>query len=254
MPEEREYRTEAIVIRKTKLGEADSIITFFTPHRGRIQGFAKSLRKPKSKLAGHLELLTYSQVSFARGRNIDTITGAQTIDAFLPLRNNLWLSSCGLYVAELVYHFTPEGQENFTLFRLTLDTLRRLCRGEDTEVSLRFFELHLAEGAGYRPELDTCVNCRSALAETTNFFSPQAGGMLCPSCRQMQPTGFPVSPAAQGIMRHLQRAEYPAIPATGIDPESLHEVEKISGAYLKYLLEKDVRSAAWLEMLKKSLG
>jgi DNA repair protein RecO (recombination protein O) len=57
MPEPREYQTEAIVIKKTKLGEADSILTFFTPHLGKIQGFAKSLRKPNSKMAGHLEIL-----------------------------------------------------------------------------------------------------------------------------------------------------------------------------------------------------
>jgi len=89
MPEPREYQTEAIVIRKTKLGEADSILTLFTPRLGKIQGFARSLRKPKSKMAGHLELLTRSTVSFVRGRNIDTIVGAQTTDAFLPLKNDL---------------------------------------------------------------------------------------------------------------------------------------------------------------------
>src|SRR3972149_11627442 len=102
MSDPREYKTEAIVIRKTKLGEADTILTFFTPHLGKIQGFARSLRKPKSKLAGHLELLTYSQVCFARGRNIDTITGSQTINSFLSIRNDLWLTSCGIYFAELV--------------------------------------------------------------------------------------------------------------------------------------------------------
>src|SRR4030065_546008 len=118
----REYQTKAIVIKKTKLGEADSILTFFTPSLGKIQGFAKSLRKPKSKMAGHLELLTYSTVSFSRGRgNIDTITGAQTINAFLTLKNDLWLTSCGLYIAELVHQFTAEHQENFGLFQLMLD-------------------------------------------------------------------------------------------------------------------------------------
>ena len=106
--EPREYSTEAIVIRKTKLGEADSILTFFTPRLGKIQGFARSLRKPKSRLAGHLELLTYSNVSFVRGHNIDTITGAQTINSFLPLKDDLWLMSYGLYVAELVNQFTAE--------------------------------------------------------------------------------------------------------------------------------------------------
>jgi len=73
MSKPRTYQTEAIIIKKTKLGEADRILTLYTPHLGKIQGFAKSLRRPKSKMAGHLELLTHSLVSLARGRNLDTI-------------------------------------------------------------------------------------------------------------------------------------------------------------------------------------
>ena len=118
MPEPRDYKTEALVIKKTKLGEADSILTFYSARLGKIQGFARSLRKPKSKMAGHLELLTHSQVSFARGRNIDTITGSQTVNSFLPLKSDLWLTSCGLYVAELLNQFTAERQESFPLFQL----------------------------------------------------------------------------------------------------------------------------------------
>ena len=81
MPKPRNYQTEAIIIKKTKLGEADRILTLYTPHLGKIQGVARGVRRPRSKLAGHLELLTHSQVSLARGRNLDTITGSQTIIA-----------------------------------------------------------------------------------------------------------------------------------------------------------------------------
>src|SRR5512136_1635520 len=108
MSSPRNYQTEAIVIKKTRLGEADSILTLYTPHMGKIQGFARSLRKPKSRLAGHLELLTHSLVSLARGRNLGTITGAQTINSFITLKNDLWLTSCALYVTELVNQFTAE--------------------------------------------------------------------------------------------------------------------------------------------------
>ena len=117
MTSPRNYQTEAIIIKKTKLGEADTILTFYTPHLGKIQGFARSLRKTRSKMAGHLELLTHSLVSLARGRNLDTVTGAQTIDSFLPLKSDLRLTSYGLYVTELVNQFTAEHIENYPLFR-----------------------------------------------------------------------------------------------------------------------------------------
>ena len=118
MPAPRTYQTEAIIIKKTRLGEADVILTLYTPELGKIQGFAKSLRKTKSKLAGHLELLTHSMVSLARGRNIDTITGSQTINSFLRLKSDLQLTSCALYATELVNQFTAEHIENQPLFQL----------------------------------------------------------------------------------------------------------------------------------------
>jgi len=254
MSEPRNYQTEAIVIRKTKLGEADSILTFFTPYLGKIQGFAKSLRKPRSKMAGHLELLTHSQVSLARGKNLDTITGSQTINSFLPLKSDLWLTSCGLYVAELVNQFTAEHQENFALFQLMLDTLSRLCRENNKELVLRYFELHLLENVGYRPQLHECVSCHQPLEPTTNTFSPGAGGMLCPDCSPDQSVSYALSVNAQKVLRRLQSRDYPDASRVRIEPELGREIEKVISAYLKYLLEKEVKSAAWMDTLREQLS
>jgi DNA repair protein RecO (recombination protein O) len=253
MPDPREYQTEAIVIKKTKLGEADSILTFFTPRLGKIQGFAKSLRKPKSKMAGHLELLTHSTVSFARGRNIDTITGAQTINAFLPIKNDLWLTSCGLYIAELVHQFTAEHQENYELFQLMLDTLDRLCQADNKELVLRYFELHLLESAGYRPQMRECVTCHRALDPATNYFSPSAGGMLCPDCSLNQPFSYSLSVNAQKVLRLLQGDDYASVSCLIIDGEMAREMESVISGYLKHLLEREVKSAAWLHTLREQL-
>jgi DNA repair protein RecO (recombination protein O) len=77
LPESREYQTEAIIIKKIKLGEADRILTLYTSDYGKIEAVAKGVRRPKSKMAGHLELLTHSQLRLAHGRNLDTIIGTQ---------------------------------------------------------------------------------------------------------------------------------------------------------------------------------
>ncbi len=251
MPEPRSYQTEAIVIRKTKLGEADTILTFFTPGLGKIQGFAKSLRKPKSKLAGHLELLTHSQVSFARGRNLDTITGSQTIESFLPLKSDLFLTSCGLYVAELTNQFTAEHQESLPIYELALATLHRLVEEDNPELVLRFFELHLLESAGYRPQLRHCVACHQELAPVANYFSPSAGGLLCPACAPAQPFARGVSGNAQKVLRLLQGGDFAPAARLKLDAELAGEIEDILGDYIKHLLEREVKSAAWLETLKE---
>ena len=247
----REYQTEAIIIKKTKLGEADSILTLYTPGLGKIQGFAKSLRKPKSRLAGHLELLTHSQVSLAHGRNLDTIIGAQTITSFLPLKTDLDLTSYGLYVTELVNQFTAEHIENTALFHLALETLERLCQAGDKELVLRSFELHLLDTSGYRPQLQQCVACRAALQPVVNSFAPTLGGMLCPDCSQTQSFATPLSVDSQKVLRLLQGDDWDIASRLRI-PAGLHnEVQSVMRSYLHYLLEREVKSAAWLDTIKK---
>ena len=251
MPEPRDYKTEAVVIKKTKLGEADTILTFFTPHLGKIQGFAKSLRKPKSKMAGHLELLTHSQVSFTRGRNLDTLTGSQTINAFLPMKNDLWLTSCGLYVAELVNQFTADHQEHHSLFNLILETLERLSGENNQDLILRYFELHLLEQVGYRPQLRECVTCHKPLEPTTNYFSPATGGISCSECSQTHSQTYLLSLNAQKVLRLLQDQHFSQVARVKIDAQLADELEKVIHGYLRYLLERDLKSIAWLDTLRE---
>ena len=253
MPKPRNYQTEAIVIKKTKLGEADSILTLYTPHMGKIQGFAKSVRKPKSKLAGHLELLTHSLVSLARGRNLDTITGSQTITTFLPLKSDLWLTSCALYTTELVNQFTADHIENYPLFQLLLETMQQICQADNKELTLRYFELHLLNEVGYRPQLQQCVSCHLPLEPTTNSFCPGSGGMLCPNCSPSQPLTYLLSVNAQKVLRLLQSSDYNAANRLKIDPELSRELEKMMSGYLKYLLEREVKSATWLDTLREQI-
>jgi len=253
MSKPRNYQTEAIIIKKTKLGEADSILTLYTPHMGKIQGFAKSVRRPRSKLAGHLELLTYSLVSLARGRNLDTITGSQTINSFLPLKSELWLTSCALYTTELINQFTADHIENYPLFQLLKEIMEQLCQAGDKELTLRYFELHLLNEVGYRPQLQQCVSCHLPLEPTTNSFCPSAGGILCPNCSSSQPLTYPLSVNAQKVLRLLQSSDYNTISRLKIDSELSGELEKVLSNYLKYLLEREVKSAAWLNTLKEQI-
>ena len=250
MSKPRNYQTEAVIIKKTKLGEADRILALYTPHLGKIQGVAKGVRRPRSKMAGHLELLTHSQISLARGRNLDTITGTQTIDSFLPLKSDLELASQGLYATELVDKFTAEHVENRPLFQLLVDTLHRLCQENKNELTLRYFELHLLNAVGYRPQLHHCVSCRSPLKPVTNYFSSSAGGVFGPDCSRKQASS-PLSVNALKVLRFFQNSDYTTSSRLKINQELSQELEQVMRNYLKYLLEGEIKSAAWRDSLRK---
>jgi DNA repair protein RecO (recombination protein O) len=250
MSKPRNYQTEAIIIKKTKLGEADRILSLYTPHLGKIRVVAKGVRRPRSKMAGHLELLTHSLVSLARGRNLDTVTGSQTINSFLPLKSDLKLTSYALYAVELIDLFTADNDENYPLFQLLLETMLNLCQGNNNELIMRYFELHLLNEVGYRPQLGQCVSCHSPLKATTNSFSPSAGGVLCPRCSQSQFYAYSLSVDALKVLRFLQDSDYDTCSRLKISPELSQEIEVVMRNYLKYLLEREVKSAAWLDSLR----
>ncbi len=250
MPQPRNYETEAVIIKKTKHGEADRILTLLTPDLGKIHAVAKGVRRPKSKLSGHLELLTHTRVTFARGHNLDTIIGSQTINAYLPLKNDLDLMSYGLYLAELTDQFTVEHMENTDIFRLLTGTLERLCGENNREITLRYYEMQLLSTSGYRPELQRCVMCHKPLEPVTNFFNAASGGVLCPVCGQSQTFLFSLSVNALKVLRLLQNGDYETVVRLKLNAPLSNDIQEVIRRYIRYILEREVKSAAWLDDLK----
>jgi DNA repair protein RecO (recombination protein O) len=251
MTQPRNYKTEAIILKKTKLGEADRILTLYTPHLGKIQAIAKGVRRPRSKMSGHLELITHSLVPLVRGKNLDTITGSQTIHGFLALKSDLRLSSYALYIIELVNKFTEENIENYSLFKLLLETLKQLEGSVNSELVLRFFELHLLSYVGYRPQLQCCVLCHSSLKRTNISFSPRAGGMLCPDCNNSQFITYNISQECLELLRLLQECDYETVNHLEANQQSIDSTELMMRNYMRYYLEREIKSITWLDSIRK---
>ena len=250
MSRPRVYKTEAIVLKRTNLGEADNIITFYTPNLGKLRAVAKGVRRPKSKLGGHLDLLTQSSLLLAQGQNLDIITQTQTVESFLPLRSDLWRTSCAIYVAELADQFTAEQVENYPIYRLLQTTLLWLCEAQSSELVLRYFELHLLSHLGYQPELYQCLNCRAPLAQGRNFFSASGGGVICPNCAKKEQLVRPISVDAIKVMRFLLKNDLPSASRLQINPGLSHELEQLMREYIRYLLEHEVKSVEFLDRLR----
>jgi len=246
----RSYQTQAIIIKQSRLGELDKIVTFYTPELGKLKAVAKGACRPGSKLGGNVELLTHSMMMLAKGRNLDFITQSQTIDAFPSLKNDLWRTSCGFYILELIDSFTVENNENRPLFDLLLDTLHRLCQDDNSETVLRYFELHLLHYLGYRPQLQQCVICNLPIKPAANFFSSSQGGVLCPRCSQEMPGLRPISVDALKILRLWQNCDYITARRVKAGGKLHSELEKVLQEYIKYILQREIKSIAWLEELK----
>jgi DNA repair protein RecO (recombination protein O) len=252
MPGSRTYSTEAIVLRQRRLGDADKIITLFTPNFGRIEAVAKGVRRPKSRLAGHVEVLSHCNLLLHRGRSLDIVSQAQLLENYRPLREDLSLVSRSLYAAELVERFTDTAMDSFPTFSLLVETLRVLAAAESPpDTVLRSFEMRLLDELGYRPQLEACVSCDASLGEETNFYSGMAGGALCPSCRPEGSISGPMSVNALKVLRVMQRATFADVARISLDMQLQAELERHLRDHINYTLEREVRSAAFLREVQR---
>jgi len=247
---ERLYRTEGIVLKRSDWGEADRILVLFTPGHGKLRLVAKGVRKVPSRKAGHVEPLMRSTFLVARGRSLDIITQAEAIDTHPGLRGDLARTTYGCYLAELVDAFSEEGEENEALYQLLARSLSCLSEGDGPTLLARFFELRLLTYVGFRPELQRCVSCGERHAPEAVFWSLAEGGARCRRCGEAIPGVQELSLGAFKVLRYLQDQEYGAAARLVLRPETEREVELALRRYLTFVLERNLKSAAFLELVR----
>lgn len=236
------YRTEAIVIGRFDLGETDRIFTLYTPSRGKMRAIAKGVRRPQSRLAPHLEILSQSRLILAKGRDLDVVTSAETVDAHWPLRTDLDAFGYASYLCELLNQMTEDNQESPQIYGLLSNSLRLISEGVSAFSVTRQYELALLSSLGYRPELYRCMGCGKEIAAEENALSARQGGMICQDCRSADLSALPLSVNAQKFIRMLDRGQLAAAAQMTIDAATAAEIERAMLAYARNHAERDSRS------------
>ena len=254
MPRPKSYRSEAVVLKSTPIGEGALAVTLYSRDSGKLRAVVRGARKPSSKMVGHIEPLNRVELALARGRpgSMDTITQAQIFEAFSSLKGELDRLSRGIYLAELVDGFGTEEAGNAELYSLLVNTLRFLNQSPADDLALRHFELHLLKCTGFMPELYRCVECRRDLLPDRHRFSPEAGGALCPNCR---PTGariIPLSLQTLKVLRFLDRSVLPELPALLVQGTVQEEISSLLSLTLKYWVDREIRSKKFIDHLEQT--
>ena len=268
MRQQHSYSTEAIILKRSDLGEADRIVTLFTPKKGKFHALATGSRRPVSKLAGQVDLLSRSQLQLGLGRNLDIVTQAEIRENFLGLRSELWHMTCGFYLAELVDRFVEERVAHADIYTLLLQTLRYLdadagALGQQrmqqeagevpthgkTSLLLRFFELHLLSAVGYAPSLQNCVSCSSELLAQENGFKASLGGVLCPQCSHLWERRLSLN--AFKVLRYIQQHTWSESARIRLNASLEAELEALMHGLLRFHLERDLKSWSFLDMLSQ---
>jgi len=197
----RTHKTEAVVLRSFRFGEADRVLHLYTAERGRIGAIAKGVRKTKSRFGARLEPFSHAELLLHQGSGeLHTITSVSLVDSHRPIREDSYRLSVGLVGAEAMLRLFVEEERNERAFEaLTrfLSAADGIPPGLDGRAALEplalAFQLKLLWLSGYVPHLEGCVEC-GATDELVGYL-PRAGGAVCSACApaetvMLSPEGF----------------------------------------------------------------
>lgn len=211
------YKSRGIVLRSIRYGEADRILDLYTREAGLVSAIAKGIRRTRSRFGARLEPLSCVEFMAYEGRTLDTVTQVETLRSFHAVREDLarFEAAGGMVQTTRVLSGGDEADRRvFNLLYHGLDTLEGRTSGYRSVEAA--FSLKLSILAGYAPQLDSCMNCGTAVyeAEGTLYFAPNLGGVLCSDCRVVSGEPFPLAPGTVERLRDLIER-----PMRGVDPD-----------------------------------
>lgn len=235
-------KTEAVVLRSIRYGEADRILHLYSKSHGRIGAIAKGARKPRSRFGGRLEPFFRLDLVLHEGRGeLLTVTGVSTLDGFPSLRERGASLDAAARACDAVLRLLDSPEPSRPAYNLLCRYLALLndptaARSAGLETALSF-RLKLALAAGFAPELAACAHCGDA--EHLAGFSGAAGGVVCASC---EGGSFPLDEEAHRFM--VAAIGSPLSEAPAAEAPVLRQVERAVGETLEHHAHVQLRAAA----------
>lgn len=186
------YTATGINLKGSPLGESDRLLTVLTREHGLLRVVAPGARKSNSKLGGRSGLFVVNTLLISKGRSLDKIIQAETLESYPGLGQDLRKLTASQYMAELVLFQALSEHPQEELFSLLNEHLTRL---DDTPAPLAIACLthaiyHFLATAGVPPQVqECCISQRSLAVEPTTApwvasFSIAAGGTLHPEAQE----------------------------------------------------------------------
>lgn len=218
-------KTEGIVLRSIRFGEADRVLHVFTPDRGRVGAMAKGVRKTRSRFGGRLEPFSRVALVLHEGRSdLMTVTSADTIAPHAGLRSDARSLDAAARACDAVSRLFETADPHPAVFHLLCHELalldaRSVGEGFDTWANQLAFRLKLLLAAGLAPQLAACASCGER--EHLSGFSGAAGGVVCGAC---EASAFGIDEAAHAFL--VEALGRPLRDVVAAEPRALRQAER----------------------------
>jgi len=234
------FKTEAVVLRSIRFGEADRVLHLYSQDRGRVGAVAKGVRRVKSRLGGRLEPLSRVRLVLHEGRGeLCTVSAVDSVNAHPALREQRASLERASQACEAVLRLFDSAEPNRAAYNLLCNQLALLDSnptGATRSQSLAF-RAKLLLAAGFAPELASCATCGEA--DHLSGFSPSAGGVVCSGC---EAGSFPLDGNAHRFM--VQSLAQPLAEAPEASDRALAQADRALGETLEHHAHVRLRRVA----------
>ena len=232
-------KTQAIVLRSIRYGEADRIVHLYTPHRGRVGAIAKGVRRSRSRFGGRLEPFFRLNLVLHEGRGeLLTVTSAETVDGHARLRSDARALDSAARACDALSRLFETSEPHPEVFNLLCNELALLDAdpARATHANQLAFRLKLLLAAGLAPQLAACAACGAS--DHITGFSGAAGGVVCSAC---EASSFALDAAAHEVLTGALGAPLAAAPDA---PErALRQAERAIGDTVEHHAGVRLRAA-----------
>ncbi len=191
------FTTDAINLKNYPLNDNDSIVVMFSKEKGLIRAVAKGSKRPKSKLGARIQMFIANKLMLFEGKNLDTISEAQSLNTFSKIRSSLDKLTYSMYISEIINNFCSKNYNNDENYEEIYDLLYKTynliadsnSKQEIMLYSIKFLIKFLAV-LGWGLDFKSCSTCQKNLSDDENkssIFSYELGGFLCDNCASNYP-------------------------------------------------------------------
>lgn len=234
-----------LILKETKVGEADKILTLLVKGVGKISVSAKGSRKTKGALSSGTSLFTYADFTLRSGSKFYYMVQADIICSFYSLTNDIDTMAYASYLLELTEKITMEDIPADETLKLLINILKKMMDKKlNPRLAASIYEFKLLQYNGFMPHLSNCVRCGKP---HNNYMSMQ--GVLCTDCAKNEYFSLPVSDELLYTMNYIISNELPSLLNFSLNQETLDLFRKISSKMTEVQFSLNLNSKKFLESL-----
>ena len=239
------YPAEGIVLGTRSWGEADKVMTIFTRERGLVRAAAFGCRRPRSPLAGAMQMFVHADLQFAEGGRLETVKTASVRAHHAKLSLDLTALAYATFVAEVIREFMPEGIADEAFFD-RLSAILTAFETRNPRVTALAAVLQTLAAAGLQQSYERCLHCGTEI-DGDAFFLAREGGALCADCRTEDSTDF--SAELRALLVTLEQLDWQHPPSLQLRGGTLMAAESLVLAHVQELVGHPLRSLSFLAQL-----